>query len=272
MAQLPECENLELRREGMTLHVDFARPQARNAMSFAMVDELMAVLDAVREDREVRALVLRGQGGNFCAGGDIKDMAAARAAKAPAPGEPDPMAVANRRFGVLIEAIDRAPQAVVVVAEGAVMGGGFGLLCVSDVAIVVEGAKLRLPETSLGIPPAQIAPFIVRRIGLTQARRFAVTGARLDARGAVDVGLAHLYAETPAAADTALQGVLAEIRKCAPEAVAMTKALMLDAPDLPVKTLLDRGAEHFAAAARGPEGMAGMAAFIQKQAPPWASE
>ena len=103
------------------------------------------------------------------------------------------------------------------------------------------------------------------------ARRFAVTGGRLDATQAVELGLAHHYAADAAAADAQLQSVLAQIRKCAPEAVAVTKALMLAAPDTSVGELLDRGADAFAKAARGPEGVAGMGAFIQKQAPPWAS-
>ena len=266
---LPECMTLELRREGFALHVTFNRPEARNAMSFAMVEELMAVFGAIRDDRSVRAVVLRGKGGHFCAGGDVKDMAQARMSP-PAPGERDPLALANRRFGTVIEAIDAAPQAVIAIAEGAVMGGGFGLLCVSDVAIAKSGCKLKLPETSLGIPPAQIAPFIVRRIGLTQARRFAVTGASLDAAEALRVGLVHELVEDDAAVEASLAATLGAIARCAPQAIATTKALMQATADTPLSELLDRGADAFAEAARGPEGIGGMTAFIQKQPPPWA--
>ena len=178
-ATLPECQTLQLRRDGWRLHVTLSRPESRNAMSFAMVRELIAVFAAIADDRETRAVILRGAGGNFCAGGDIKDMAGARGAE-PGPDGKDPLAVTNRIFGAMLAQIEQAPQAVIAVLEGAVMGGGFGLCCVSDVAIASDDAKFRLPETSLGVPPAQIAPFIVRRVGLTHARRLAVTGGSLS--------------------------------------------------------------------------------------------
>src|SRR5690606_32924520 len=133
---------------------------------------------AIHDDRTVRAVVLRGAEGHFCAGGDIKDMANARASVGKT--EADPFFTLNREFGRLITAVNQAPQTVIVVAEGAVLGGGFGLACVSDVAIAAASAKFGLPETGLGVIPAQIAPFVVTRIGLTQARRLALLGARFD--------------------------------------------------------------------------------------------
>jgi isohexenylglutaconyl-CoA hydratase len=75
---------------------------------------------------------------------------------------------------------------VIVVLQGAVLGGGFGLACVSDIAMADHQAQFGLPETSLGLLPAQIAPFVVKRIGLTQARRLALTAARFDGTGAAD--------------------------------------------------------------------------------------
>lgn len=169
---LPHCETLLLEPIEGVLRITLNRPQSRNAMSLAMVGELRAVLAAVRDDRSVRALVLRGADGHFCAGGDIKDMAGARAAGAEA------YRTLNRAFGSLLEEAQAAPQLLVALVEGAVLGGGFGLACVSDVAIAAADAQFGLPETSLGILPAQIAPFVVRRIGLTQARRLALTADR----------------------------------------------------------------------------------------------
>lgn len=270
-ATLPECQTLLLRREGWRLHVTLDRPEARNAMSFAMVRELGAVFAAIAGDRSVRAVVLRGAGGNFCAGGDIKDMAGARAAE-PGPDGRDPLAATNRIFGEMLTRIEESPQAVIAVLEGAVMGGGFGLCCVSDVAIAASDAKLRLPETGLGVPPAQIAPFIVRRVGLSQARRLAVTGGSLGAEEARALGLVHEVAGA-GELDAALQRVLAEVGRCAPEAVATTKRLVLAASGAPrgdaLAALLDAAADDFARAARGPEGVEGMLAFIQKRPAAW---
>ena len=270
-ATLPECQTLLLRRDGWRLHVTLNRPDARNAMSFAMVRELMAVFAAIAEDPETRAVILRGAGGNFCAGGDIKDMAGARALE-PGPDGKDPLAVTNRIFGAMMVQIEQAPQAVIAVLEGAVMGGGFGLCCVSDVAIAGEDAKFRLPETSLGVPPAQIAPFIVRRVGLTHARRLAVTGGSLGPAEALALGLVH-HLSPGTGLDEQLARVLHDIGRCAPAAVATTKRLVLAAAGAHGDTLsqlLDAASDDFAAAARGDESVEGMTAFLQKRSPQWA--
>ncbi|MEM6290632.1 MAG: enoyl-CoA hydratase-related protein [Myxococcota bacterium] len=250
----------------MTVCID--RPKARNAMSLQTVSEIEAAFDAVADRRDVRVVVLRGAGGHFCAGGDIKDMAGARATQ-PKEGETDALAVVNRAFGAMITKVDRAPQAVIAVCEGAVLGGGFGLACVADVTLAKADARFGLPETGLGIPPAQIAPFLVRRLGLSQARRLAVTGGRFDGHRALAIGLVHEVAEDDAALEDLLGGVLKRVLRCAPQAVATTKALMHDVGHVELGALLDRAADEFAQAARGPEGIEGMTAFIQKREPNW---
>lgn len=265
-------QSLVLRHESSgVLHVTLNRPQARNAMSLAMVAELTAVLGAVLDRRDVRVLVLRGAAGNFCAGGDIKDMAAARM-RPPQPGGPDPVAEVNRAFGRMITAMDRAPQAVVAVLEGAVLGGGMGLACIADVAIARADATLGLPETGLGLPPAQIAPFLVRRLGLSQARRLAVTGGRFSGEQAHAVGLVHELAHDDEGLHRTLAAVLGQILRCAPGAVAATKHLMLQVGAVELEALLDEAATRFAEQARGPEGTEGMTAFIQKRRPHWVPE
>ncbi len=270
MSALPETATLALQRRGGVLHVTLDRPEVKNAMSFAMLEELEATFAAIEGDRAVRVVVLRGAGGDLCAGGDIKDMAAARVAEPE--GGLDPLAIANRRFGALLERVEGAPQAVVAIAEGAVMGGGFGVVCAADVAIAVEGVRFRLPETGLGLPPAQIAPFIVRRLGLTEARRLAVTGGELDAATAQRLGLVHETCADEGALQALLADLLARVQRCAPGAVAKTKELVLAVGREPLSDLLDRAAHDFAAAARGDEGLEGLSAFLEKRPPRWATE
>lgn len=265
---LPSTEHLRLELSNGVLTVWIDRPKARNAMSLKTVGEIEAAFDAVADRRDVRAVVLRGAGGHFCAGGDIKDMAGARG-KPPKDGEPDALTVVNRSFGTMITKVDRAPQAVIAVCEGAVLGGGFGLACVADVTLAKVDAKFGLPETGLGIPPAQIAPFLVRRLGRSQARRLAVTGGRFDGRRALAIGLAHELAEDDAQLDELLALTLKQILRCAPQAVATTKRLMHDVGEVEHEALLDRAALEFAEAARHGEGIEGMTAFIQKREPRW---
>ncbi|MCR9164736.1 MAG: enoyl-CoA hydratase/isomerase family protein [Nannocystaceae bacterium] len=267
---LPQTEHLMLSLEDGVLTVLLNRPKVRNAMSLKTVSELEATFDAIAERRDVRVVVLRGAGGHFCAGGDIKDMAAARGRPQGDDGK-DALYTVNRRFGEIITKVDRAPQAVVAVCEGAVLGGGFGLASVADVTLTAADAKFGLPETGLGIPPAQIAPFLVRRLGLSQARRLAVTGGRFDGHRAVAIGLAHEVAETPEALEELLARTLTQIRRCGPGAVATTKRIMNDVGRVELEALLDGAAEAFVQAARGPEGMEGMMAFMQKREPSWPS-
>ncbi len=268
MTALPDCETLQLEQNQSVLHVTLNRPDSRNAMSLAMVTELRSVFDAIREDTGVRAVVLRGTGGHFCAGGDVKDMASARSQKAE-DGE-DPFFSLNRAFGYLLCEVEQAPQTTVAVIEGAVMGGGFGLVCVSDIALAHSEAKFGLPETSLGITPAQIAPFVVRRIGLTQARRLALTGHRFSGEEALSLGLVHECATSDEELEQALATTLDRVRHCAPNASRMTKQLLLSVESEPLESLLDSAAKDFAAAIRSEEGQEGTMAFVQKRKPSWA--
>ncbi|MGE8362024.1 enoyl-CoA hydratase/isomerase family protein [Pseudomonas sp.] len=269
MSDLPHCDTLLLSLEGGVLHVTLNRPDSRNAMSLAMVGELRATLEAVRHDEDVRAIVLRGADGHFCAGGDIKDMAGIRASGARAKGG-DAYRELNRAFGALLEHAQAAPQVLIAVLEGAVLGGGFGLACVSDVAIAAQGARFGLPETTLGILPAQIAPFVVRRVGLTQARRLALTAARFDGSEALRLGLVHYCEADGEALEQRLAEVIGQVRQCAPQANAQTKALLLASEREALGPLLDSAAEQFAAAVTGAEGVEGTMAFVQKRRPTWA--
>ena len=264
MTPLPNCSTLRLEQHPGVLHITLDRPDSRNAMSLQMVDELRAVLGAVHDDRQVRALVLSGAHGHFCAGADLKDMVTARATGAWA------YQTLNRAFGALLEETQHAPQVVIAVLQGAVLGGGLGLACVSDIAISADTAQFGLPETSLGLLPAQIAPFVVQRIGLTQARRLALTAARFDGHEALRLGLVHFVEDDTQALAERLDDVLTQVLRCAPGANAATKALLLASLDQPLGQLLDNAAIGFAAAVTGPEGSEGTLAFMQKRPPSWA--
>ncbi len=266
---VPSPQTLALAlREGGVLEVRLNRPAQRNALSLAMVAELRQTLDWAEAQGGVRALVLRGEGGHFCAGGDLKDMAEARSRLADE--GPAVLERLNAAFGALCQAFDRTPLATVAVLQGTVMGGGFGLACVADLALAGRSVRFRLPETSLGVVPAQIAPFLVQRLGYSQARRLAVSGGRLDGEQALRLGLVHELHEDEAL-DAALDAQLVQLRQCAPGAVAATKALMARALHEPASTLLADAARVFAQSALGEEGLEGVAAFVEQRAPRWAA-
>lgn len=269
MMLFPTTETLLLQHQDGVLQITLNRPQVRNAMSLQMVQELASIFDRIAGNTAVRAVILRGADGHFCAGGDIKDMISARSRLAESAD--DPFYALNRAFGRLLMQVESAPQVVIVLLEGAVLGGGFGLACVSDVALARETCQFGLPETSLGVIPAQIAPFVVKRIGLTQARRLALLGARFDGQEAWRLGLVHQLLEAQADAEAALSAIIQQVMRCAPEANAKTKALLLRVGEEPMNPLLDDAARDFSQAVQGAEGTEGTLAFMQKRKPRWAS-
>ena len=250
---------------GAVLHFTLNRPELRNAMSMTMVGELRAALADAERDGITRVIVLRGAGGHFCAGADLRSMADARAALG---ANPNALVETNAAFGELCVAFAATGLAVVAVLEGTVMGGGFGLACVADVAIASTSVDFRLPETSLGLVPAQIGPFLVERLGYSQAKRLAVTGARINAAQALAIALVH-EVHAADALDTALARVIADILRCAPQAVAATKALIAKARHVEPQALVIEAAQVFSRAALGSEGVEGTTAFLQKRPASW---
>lgn len=264
---LPSMNTLLLEPSAGVLRITLNRPEVRNAMSLAMVGELQAALSLAEADPSVRVIVLQGAGGHFCSGGDLQDMVKAR--MSPAPAGSDAIAEVNAQFGRLCLAYARTRLPVITVLEGSVMGGGFGLACVSDVTLAMDSALFRLPETSLGVIPAQIAPFLVERIGYAEAKRLAVTGGKIDAAEALLLRLVHEVHADAASLDAAVHSVVTRIMACAPGAIGATKSLLARARFEAPGTLIDEAAAMFSRAIQGDEGQEGTAAFMQKRKPSW---
>jgi isohexenylglutaconyl-CoA hydratase len=258
-------ETLTVARDGPVLKVTMNRPEARNALSPTMVRELTVAFEEARDDAGIRVVVLTGAGGAFCAGGDLKGMERSDAARG---GDRDATAKSNRRFGALLEMADALPKAVIALIEGAAMGGGVGLVAISDWAIAEKAAQIGTPEVTVGLVPAQIAPFVVARIGYAQARRMATYGLRLGAEDALRVGLVHEVAD--GRGNLLARGVAAvnQCLRCAPEAVAETKRLVRASQRDPFGPLLDQASQTFAAALAG-EAKEGIRAFADKRKPAW---
>ncbi len=265
---LPQSEELLLREDDGVLYITINRIHKRNAMNDAVVNGIMQAFDAIADNRDIRAVVLRGAGGHFCAGGDISGMhkTSNREEAERAAWE------LNRIFGRMCTQLNRAPQVVITLLEGAVLGGGFGLACISDVAIADINARFGMPETGLGIIPAQIAPFVVMRIGITRARQLALLGERINGDVARELGIVHYTTDGADEMNGLLQDVLAKLKRCAPGATAATKQLMLDVGSTDLETLLNRAADDFAAALNSTEGQEGTTAFVEKRLPGWAQK
>lgn len=264
-------ETLLLHRDRSRLHVTLNRPDVKNALNPTLIGELRSVFETLRDRRDIKVVVLRGAGGTFCAGADLKNMEQSFTEK-PKPGEKDPIAVWNRQFGAFLEMMNTSPQVVVAAVEGFAIAGGFGILCVSDVAICTEGAGFAMSETALGIVPAQIAPFVAARIGVPQTRHLTLTAARFKGPEALRLGIVHYLVPDSAALDAKLEEILKQIDKCAPIANALTKQVVMKVGSEPLSSVLDFAADKFAEARRGPEAAEGLRAFAEKRPPRWAVE
>ncbi len=257
------------RQSGRSRILTLADPQRQNALSAEMVAAIEQVLDAAPQD--LAALVVEGEGGVFSAGADLKSLSAALA-KPPTPGETDPLYALNAAGGQFFARFAAAPFVTIAVVDGAAVGGGMGLAAAADIVLATPKARFALTETSLGIPPAQIAPYLVARLGERVARRLALTGARLDGREAAAVGLADVFCESDEERDARLAALLIAIERCAPGANAETKRLFRACHAEPPDAYIETAARSFAAALRGPEGREGLAAFVGKRAPSWARD
>ena len=265
----PETEHLLLEYTDGVLQLTLNRPASRNALNLKMVMELNAVFDACSEVEDLRAVILRGAEGHFCAGADLKEMMAG-GMKPPKLGEPDPVAAFSRGFGTMLRKASAVPAVVIAVCEGAVLGGGFGFACISDIALAHVDAKFGLPETTRGLPPAQIAPFVVERVGLTSARKLCLTGAKFNGETAMQLGLVHETFASETQLESKLHSLLDQIFECAPNANAVTKQIIMNVGAQDMDAVLDDAALKFAACVRGNEAPEGISAFVQKRKPRWA--
>ena len=268
---LPVCQFLHLSHDDASgiLRVTLNRPDARNALTVEMLAELIALFEHLKTRSDLRVVLMRGNGGHFCAGADLKGVFG-DAQKPVVAGEKDPVITMNRAFGEMLRVAEAIPQVLITVLEGGVLGGGFGLACVSDIALAHQATKFGMPETSRGLPPAQIAPFVVHRIGLTQARRLCLTSAQFNGDAALRYGLVHEVFADEAALNTLLADTLNQVLRCGPAANARTKQILLSVGQLDPDAVLDSAAAHFAACVRSPEAPEGIGAFLQKRAPNWA--
>ncbi len=266
MTEMPFCEMLKLERTGSRLSILFNRPEQRNAINMQMGREFASVVDWLGQEDAIRLVLLRGAGGHFCAGGDIKERKNQVETTA-ADGE-DPIFIRNRQAGMAFLDFERLPQTTIAVVEGSAFGGGMGYACLADITIVSTTARLGMPETTLGVAPAQIAPYVVKRIGLTRARQLALTGERFDGTQAYHYGIAQYLAE-PDELEETVERVAADIMRCGPKANAATKLIMSNVGKYQDEELIAQSARIFANLNRSGEGKEGQTAFAEKRKPSW---
>lgn len=258
---------IRIETRGAFIFATLDSPATRNALSDAMVAGLSEAIALAGSRPETRALVIRGAGGTFCAGGDFSRFRELMAAAAPTDG-PDPVATFNRGFGAMLERLQACPVATIAVLEGAAMGGGVGVAAACDFVLASSTSQFGMPEVTLGLPPAQIAPFVAARIGHGAALRLMLTGQRIAAAQALGCGLTDEVLE-PDALNERVHALLTELGRAEPAALRATKAILQKRRTEALAPTLDIASLAFAAALRSGTASEGLAALSTRRAAAW---
>jgi methylglutaconyl-CoA hydratase len=247
---------------GPVTTVTLNRPEVRNAFNETLIGELAAWAERVPADGSVRAVILQGAGSVFCAGADLQWMA-----RMIDYTEAENVADARAASRMLL-ALDALPVPVIGRVHGAAMGGGAGLAAVCDVVVAAEDAMFGFTEVTLGILPAMISPYVVRKIGLSNARELCLTGARFTATRAKEIGLVHDVVSADRI-DLTVDRHVQQFLQAAPGAVAATKRLLGDVHGRQPADVLEATAQAIAKQRVSPEGQEGLRAFLERRAAAW---
>jgi methylglutaconyl-CoA hydratase len=242
------------------LTVTLNRPDVHNAFNDEMIAEAIDVF-ARAGDSKARAVILRGTGSSFCAGADLYWMS--RMVSYTRQENVRDASLAAKMYAV----INECPLPVVGRVTGAAIGGGVGLVAVCDIAIAAPQTKFGLSEVKLGIIPAVISPYVIAKIGASQARALFLTGERFDAERALRIGLVHRIAED---VDAAIADVVSQLKTSGPDAVRECKKLIAHVASHELIDAIPYTIDAIATRRVSEEGQQGMKAFLEKKKAPWA--
>lgn len=259
---MADYENLKVRDEGSVLRVNLNRPDVHNALNAGLIDEIKTCFTEVADDESVRVVILTGEGRSFCAGADIGYMRDASNFTYEENLED------ARRLAAMFRAVEACPKPVVAAVRGAAIGGGAGLVAAADVVVAGEETVFAFSEVRLGIAPATIAPFVVRKVGVSQARSLFLTGERFDAGRAREIGLVH-EAVLEDRLDASVEEKVSQLSRGGPEAQAAIKALLDELRSAESEEATGLMAHRIAGLRTGDEGQEGLTAFLEKRRPAW---
>ena len=253
---------VRLARDGVVARVVLNRPDVRNAFNDQMLEDLRAAFAVVRDDPGVRVAVITGEGKSFCAGADLHWM------KRVVNYTYEENYEDSLNLTRMLREIYTCPKPVIGRVNGPAIGGGTGIVAVCDIAIAAADAIFAFSETKLGLTPATISPYLLKRTGERYLRQYFLTGERFPAARAAEMGLVDEVVpaeELDAAVDAKIKMTLTS----GPEAVAVSKGLIREIADRSLDEYGPYTAKVIARLRTSAEGQAGMNAFLNKTKPPW---
>jgi len=256
---------LKYEKDGRVGRVTFNRPEIHNAFNGTVITEMTDLFTELEKDDDLRVILLTGEGKSFCAGADLNWMR-----EVVNQSFEENLAESNALADLFYQ-IYSFKRPVVGRINGAAIGGGTGFVAVCDIAVAARSAKFSFSEVKIGVVPACIGPYVIRKMGEGKARELFITGERMNADRAFAVGLVNTVVDDDQL-DAEIDNLLRAILSSGPEAVAMAKKLVSEVPPMTPEQFKPFTAEMIARLRISDEGQEGMDAFLNKRKPNWVTE
>jgi methylglutaconyl-CoA hydratase len=249
-------------KEDRAARIIFNRPDVHNAFDSLMISELDDAFEKAKADQSIRVVVLTGEGKSFCAGADINWL------REVIHYTYEQNLEESLHLAEVLHKIYTLPKPTVAMVNGTAIGGGNGFLSACDIAVAAEGAIFGLSEVKIGLVPAAISPYVIRRIGEGKAREFFLTGKRISAQEALEIGLVNEVVPLEKLGKK-VEEIVALLLSSGPKAMASCKELIQRIPVMSFEEAKEYTAKMIADLRVSEEGQEGMAAFMEKRKPKW---
>ena len=246
--------------------VTLSRPEVHNAFNDEMIKELTKAFLELSTNKNIRVIILAGEGKSFCAGGDLNWM------KKAIDYTYEENIEDSLKLAKMFRTINECPKPVIARIQGTAIGGGVGLVSVCDVSCTVSTAKFSLSEVKIGLIPAVISPFVMKKIFPGEARRYFLTGERFDANEAKRIGLISEVASDEEEMDKKINEWTEAMLSGGPEAISTCKKMIRDVAFLNTDEALELSSKELAERRASKEGQEGIKAFFEKRKPNWINE
>jgi methylglutaconyl-CoA hydratase len=249
-------------KNGKIFRISLNRPDVHNAFNNELIEDLYDIFQKLKDDNDTRIIIITGMGKSFCAGADLNWM------KSVLNYSYEQNYAESLKLTQLLYLIFTHPKPVIASVNGTAIGGGVGLISACDLAIASDEAKFGLSEVRLGLVPAAISPFVISRIGEPKARELFITGERINAVMAKEIGLLN-YIAPLSEIDNVVKEKTDLILQNGPQAVKEAKELVFNISRMNFVGVQEYTAKIISDLRLSPEGQEGMNAFLEKRQPDW---
>ncbi len=260
--KIPKTKECILDLKNNWLTIWFNRPEKRNSLSKILIREISQTLDAIKDDPSIRGVIFRGKGNLFCAGADLKWMQSIASEKNRTHYKAMEMSM---EFGKTFTKISNSSKVTISVVEGACMAGAVGIASATDFLVSTSDAKYALTETKIGLTPAQIAPYVIKKVGFNNGKKLMLLGEVFSGDEAFLIGMADYVVKEKKDLDYEVMQIMNKVKKCSPNGIGVTKNLLNSNYNIDTT----HAAKLFSECIVHEEGREGFASFFEKRKPFW---